>query len=112
MELVLVLYFIRKQVKYFFFCKSTFKYSFLFFKDFAYQLLLHQLTRIPNEQIEIYTNDDNRLPPKLRLPTTNNKPSSIIIFAKQKFYFTYNTEQNPNYCEKNKNNNCQESSKK
>ncbi len=83
---------------------------FFLFQDFAYRFLLHQLTRIPNEQIEIYSNDENRLPPKLRLPTTANKPSSIIIFAKQKFYFIYNTEQNPIYCDKN-NHDCQQSSK-
>ena len=66
--------------------------------------------RIPNEQIEIYSNDRNGLPPKLRLPTTIGKPSPIIIFAKQKFYFSYNTEQNSIYCRDNQN--CpQESSK-
>jgi len=83
------------------------------FQDFAHRFLLNQLKRIPNDQIEIYSNDENRLPPKLRLPTTNGKPSPIIIFAKQKFYFSYNTEPNPAYCRKddNNNNNCQESSK-
>jgi len=80
------------------------------FQDFAYRFLIHQLTRIPNEQIEIYSNDENRLPPKLRLPTTTNKPSPIIIFAKQKFYFTYNAEQNSIHCDRN-NHDCQQSSK-
>jgi hypothetical protein len=79
------------------------------FEDFAYRLLHDQLTRTPNEQIEIYSNDDNHLPPKLRLPTTADKPSPIIIFAKQKFYFTYNSEDNPDYCDRN-NHDCQQSS--
>ncbi|CAF0799584.1 unnamed protein product [Rotaria sordida] len=76
--------------------------------DFTRQVLLNQFKKIPNEQIQIYSNDQNRLSPKLRLPSIINKPSPIIIFAKEKFYFSYNTEQNPTNCHKN-NKNCQQS---
>jgi hypothetical protein len=86
---------------------------FFFFKDLTHRILLSQLRNLPDEQIEIHSNDQNHLSPKLRLPITINKPSPIIIFAKQKFYFSYNTEPNPAYCHKDDNNNknCQESSK-
>ena len=76
----------------------------------AHRVLLNHLKKIPNEQIQIYSNDRSRLPPKLRLPIIPGKPSPIIIFAKQKYYFSYNTEQNSTHCQKNKQN-CQQSSK-
>ncbi|CAF5168112.1 unnamed protein product, partial [Rotaria sp. Silwood1] len=50
---------------------------------FTRQVLLNQFKKVPNEQIQIYSNDENNLLPKLRLPTIITKPSPIIIFAKE-----------------------------
>jgi hypothetical protein len=89
--------------------KTTFE-CFSYFQDYAHRLLIDQLKRIPDEQIQIYSNDLYGLPPKLRLPTAAGKPLPIIIFAKEKFYFSYNTEQNAATCYGN-NNTCPKSSK-
>lgn len=50
------------------------------------------------------------MPPKLRLPTMAGKPTPIIVFVKEKFYFSYDTEQNLTDCHRN-NRNCHQSSK-
>ncbi|CAF0775090.1 unnamed protein product [Adineta steineri] len=86
-------------------------FSFVFYPktDFTHQALLNQLKNLPDDQIEIYSNDFNHIPPKLQLPITDDKPSPIIIFAKEKYYFSYNKEQNSAYCQKDNNNNCQPS---
>ncbi|CAF1930161.1 unnamed protein product [Rotaria magnacalcarata] len=76
--------------------------------DFARQLLLTQFKKIPDEQIQIHLNDIDQLPPKLRLPTATDKPSPIIIFAKEKFYFSYVVEKNSGHCERN-DKNCEQS---
>ncbi len=85
------------------------KNKILLFEDYAYQYLLHQLQRESNEKMEIYSNDQKDLPPKLRLPKPDGKPAPIIIFAKQNFYFSYDTEPNPVQCQRN-DQNCQQSS--
>ena len=52
--------------------------------------------------MEIYSNDQNNLPPKLRLPITPGKPSPIVIFAREDFYLSYETEPNPASCDKSR----------
>lgn len=81
----------------------------LLFKDYTSQILLHQLQRESSKQMEIYSNDQNNLPPKLRLPLTPGKPSPIVVLAREGFYFSYDTEPNPIHCDRNRPN-CPKSS--
>lgn len=64
--------------------------------------------KIPEDQMQIYSDDIDSLPPKLRLPITSGKPSPIILFTKEKFYFSYDAEQNSAQCQSN-DKNCEQS---
>ncbi|CAF0980930.1 unnamed protein product [Adineta ricciae] len=103
--------FSKEQLDYYADRYSGTSFSFVIYpkSDYTQQILLSQLRNFPNEQIEIFTNDQNRLPPRLRLPVPSNKPSPIIVFAKEKFYFSYKNEQNADYCPNEYSPNCQRS---
>ena len=50
--------------------------------------------------MEIYSNDQQNLPPKLRLPITPGKPLPIVVIARENFYFSYETDPNPVQCDR------------
>ncbi|UJR28355.1 hypothetical protein I4U23_009597 [Adineta vaga] len=103
--------FTQEQLNYYADRHSGTSFSFVIYpkSNYAQRILLNQFQSLPNEQIEIYLNDQNHLPLKLRLPILNDKPTPILLFVKEKFYFSYNTDQQSPYCPNAKNPNCQQS---